>query len=48
MKLNINRSFDCKDEELSVVCGFGAISLARDLSDFTAFSDALLALFDRF
>jgi hypothetical protein len=38
MKLNSNRSYDCKDEELPVVCGFGAISLARDLSDFTAYS----------
>ena len=38
MKLNVNRSFDCKNEELPVVCRFGAISLARDLSDFTAYS----------
>jgi hypothetical protein len=38
MKLNMNRSFGCKNEELPVVCGFGAISLARDLSDFTAYS----------
>jgi len=34
----MNRSFGCKNEELPVVCGFGAISLARDLSDFTAYS----------
>jgi len=34
----MNRSFDCKDEELPVVCGFGAVSLTRDLSDFTAYS----------
>ena len=38
MNLNINRSFDCKEEELPVVCGFGAVSLTRDLSDFTAYS----------
>lgn len=38
MKLNINRSFNCRDEELPVVCGFGALSLERDLSDFTAYS----------
>ncbi len=36
--MNSNRSYDCKDEELPVVCRFGAISLARDLSDFTAYS----------
>ena len=41
MKLNVNRSFDCKDEELPVVCGFGALSLTRDLSDFTAYSPML-------
>lgn len=38
MKLNISRSFDCKDEELPIVCGFGAIRLARDLKDFTTYS----------
>jgi len=32
------RSYSCKDEELPVVCGFAAISLNRDLNDFTAFS----------
>jgi len=36
--MNSNRSFNCKDEELPVVCRFGAISLARDLRDFTAYS----------
>ena len=34
----MNRSFGCKNEELPIVCGFGAISLARDLGDFTAYS----------
>ncbi len=38
MQLNVNRSFGCKNEELPVVCGFGATSLARDLGDFTAYS----------
>ncbi|MEK7720469.1 MAG: hypothetical protein AAB347_12865 [Bacteroidota bacterium] len=38
MKLNMNRSFDCKNEELPVVCRFGAISLERDLKDFTTYS----------
>jgi hypothetical protein len=42
MKVNVNRSFGCKNEELPVVCGFGATSLARDLGDFTAYS----SLFD--
>jgi hypothetical protein len=34
----MNRSFHCKNEELPVVCGFGAIRLARDLSDFSTYS----------
>jgi len=38
MQMNVNRSFGCKNEELPVVCGFGATSLARDLGDFTAYS----------
>ena len=38
MSLNLNRSFGCKNEELPVVCGFVAISLARDLSDFASYS----------
>lgn len=41
----MNRSFDCKSEELPVVCRFGAISLARDLNDFTAYSPLLDALY---
>jgi hypothetical protein len=32
------RSYNCKDEELPVICGFAAISLTRDLTDFSAFS----------
>jgi hypothetical protein len=37
-KLIMNRNFGCKYEELPVLCGFCAISLARDLDDFTAYS----------
>lgn len=43
--MNLNRSFGCKNEELPVVCGFGAISLARDLSDFTAYSSVFDAAY---
>ena len=32
------RSFNCKNEELPVICSFTAISLERDLSDFTTYS----------
>ena len=38
MTSNSYRGFNCKDEELPVVCGFAAISLARDLNDFTEYS----------
>jgi hypothetical protein len=38
MKNSTPRSFNCKNEELPVVCGFLAISLTRDLSDFTTYS----------
>jgi hypothetical protein len=34
----MNRSFDCKSEELPIVCRFCASSLSRDLADFTTFS----------
>lgn len=34
----MNRNFGCKYEELPVLCGFCATSLARDLDDFTAYS----------
>jgi len=34
----MNRNFGCKYEELPVLCGFCASSLARDLHDFTAYS----------
>lgn len=33
-----NRLFNCKNEELPVVCGFTANSLERDLSAFSSFS----------
>jgi len=32
------RAYNCKDEELPVICNFAAFSLQRDLVDFTAFS----------
>ena len=32
------RSYNCKDEELPIVCGFVAISLERDLNDFAHYS----------
>lgn len=38
MNGNPSRNFNCKDEELSVICGFSAISLGRDLADFGAYS----------
>jgi hypothetical protein len=38
MSTTTPRNFNCKDEELPVVCGFLAISLNRDLNDFVAFS----------
>ena len=38
MRLNISCNFDFKEEELPIVCGFAANSLARDLSDFSTFS----------
>jgi hypothetical protein len=41
MKLNMNRNYNCKDEELPVICRFSAISLRRDQADFTAYSSKL-------
>lgn len=38
MRLNIRCNFDFKEEELPVLCRFAANHLARDLSDFTAYS----------
>ena len=37
----MNRSYNCKDEELPVICRFSLISLRRDLADFTAYSPKL-------
>lgn len=37
----MNRNYNCKDEELTVICRFSAISLRRDLVDFTAYSPKL-------
>lgn len=39
------RNFNCKDEELPVVAGFLALSLARDLNDFTTFSPVFDAVY---
>ena len=38
MAQNQSRDYNCKDEELPVICRFAAFSLKRDLADFTAFS----------
>ncbi|MGE0019411.1 MAG: hypothetical protein AB7S72_07080, partial [Draconibacterium sp.] len=38
MNGNPSRNFNCKNEELPVIAGFSAISLARDLEAFTAYS----------
>jgi hypothetical protein len=35
------RNYNCKDEELPIICGFVAFSLKRDLADFTAYSPML-------
>ena len=35
---NANRSYNCKNEELPIICGFIALSLNRDLVDFRTFS----------
>lgn len=35
------RKYNCKDEELTVMCGYAAFSLKRDLSEFTAFSSKM-------
>lgn len=38
MNQNTPRNYNCKDEELPVICGFTAFSLKRDFPDFSAFS----------
>ena len=38
MENNSNREFNCKNEELPVICGFVASSLERDLASFETFS----------
>ena len=37
-KTEKNRTYNCKDEELPVICGYVAYSFRRDLTEFTAFS----------
>src|SRR5665647_1380011 len=34
----INRKYNCKDEELPVICKFSAFSLKRDHTDFITYS----------
>lgn len=38
MSTNTLRSYNCKNEELSVICKFAAFNLTRDLPDFSAYS----------
>ena len=38
MSTDSPRNFNCKNEELPIICGFSAISLARDLEAFAAYS----------
>jgi hypothetical protein len=38
MSTNASRNFNCRNEELPIICGFSAISLARDLEAFGAYS----------
>lgn len=39
------RLYNCKDEELPVICGFAAFSLKRDLADFTSYSPKFTAAY---
>jgi len=41
MGTNSNRSYNCKNEELPVICRYTLFSLKRDLADFTAYSPKL-------
>lgn len=38
MSTNTPRSYNCKDEELPVICRYSVINLKRDLPDFTTYS----------
>ncbi len=38
MNFNMHRDYNCKDEELPVVCGLSSLSLTRDQADFAAYS----------
>lgn len=38
MATDFSREYNCKDEELPVICKFTAFSLRRDLPEFTAYS----------
>ena len=43
MKENVNRVYNCKDEELPVVSQFGASNLESDMADFSAYSQTFTA-----
>lgn len=45
MATSNQRSFNCKDEELPVICGFAAFSLKRDLAEFTSYSPKFTAAY---
>jgi len=45
MAQNHARNYNCKDEELPVICRFAAFSLKRDIADFTAFSPKFTAAY---
>lgn len=50
MSTNSPRNYNCKDEELPIICGFVALSLKRDLVDFSMYSplfnDAYVASYE--
>jgi hypothetical protein len=50
MSTNSPRNYNCKDEELPIICGFVALSLKRDLVDFSMYSplfnDAYVATYE--
>ena len=45
MTTSLSRSYNCKDEELPVICKFAAFSLKRDLADFGAYSPKFSAAY---
>jgi len=45
MRTSLSRSYNCKDEELPIICKFAAYSLKRDLADFGAYSPKFTAAY---